>query len=153
VAYTIEVKQLPAQHLAVVKFRAGTANMGQHMGEAFGAVMGYLGRNGMQPVGPPLAQYEPVADEFDTAAGFPVASPVAGDGHVVPLEFPACEAAVTEHVGPYPELSHAYEAIMAWIAANNREADGTVSWEQYLNDPSTPTAELRTTVMMPLKPR
>ena len=152
-AYNIEIKQMPARHLAVVKFRAGTSTMGQHMGEAFGAVMAYLGGLGMQPIDAPIAQYEPAGDEFDTAAGFPVATAVPGDGHVVPLEVPAGEMAVTEHVGLYPKLGAAYGALQAWLKENGRETDGPLSYEQYLSEPSTPPAELRTIVSLPLKPR
>ncbi len=101
----------------------------------------------------PIAQYEPIGDEFDTAAGFPVASAVPGDGHVVPLEVPAGEMLVTEHVGPYPKLGAAYGALQAWLKENGRETDGPLSYEQYLSEPSTPPTELRTIVSLPLKPR
>ena len=152
-AYNIEVKQMPARYLAVVKFRAGTSNMGQHMGEAFGAVSAYLASMGQHPAGPPLAQYEPAGDEFDTAAGFPVGAAVVGDGHVVPVEVPAGDFVETEHVGPYPKLGQAYEALQTWLKANGRETNGQLSYEQYLSDFSTPPAELRTIVSLPLKPR
>ena len=151
--YEIELKALQLQHLAVVRFHASEAEMAQQMGAAFGAVIEYLTRNGLQPQGPAVAVYtEPFGTVFDVAAGFVVAAPITGDGHVVPDELPAGEAAVTMHVGPYEGLSDAYQAVQAWIEREAREPAGK-TWEEYLDGPETPPEQTRTVLYRPLKPR
>jgi effector-binding domain-containing protein len=126
-AYEIVARTLDKHDVAAVKFRARVEALPQHMGAAFGAAMDYLIRNGIQPEGPAVSHYLPAgggtfaAGEFDVAAGFLVAGPIDGDGHVMPVELPAGEVAVTEHVGPYEGLHEAYVALEAWIKSQGRE--------------------------------
>jgi effector-binding domain-containing protein len=153
VAYEIEARTLEKHNVAAVRFRSKVADMGQHMGAAFGSVMEYLTRNNIPPEGPAVSHYVPVAEgEFDVAAGFLVAGPIDGDGHVVPVELPAGEVAVTTHVGPYDDLPKAYEAIQAWISAEGREPD-VAMWEEYVTGPETPPQQTRTIIYWLLKPR
>jgi effector-binding domain-containing protein len=151
-AYEIEVKTLTKHDVAAVKFRAAVSELPQHMGPAFGAVLEYLARNGIQPEGPAVASYVPLPDNvFDVAAGFLVAAPIEGDGHVVKVELPAAEVVTTEHVGPYEGLPQAYQAIQGWLQREGREP-GELMWEEYLTGPETPPAETRTIVYWLLKP-
>jgi effector-binding domain-containing protein len=152
-SYQIEVKRLDKHNVAAVRFRASIAEMPQHMGAAFGDVMGYLTRTGIQPEGPAVATYTPQGEGvFDVAAGFLVAAAIEGDGHVVPVDLPAGEVATTLHVGPYEGLPQAYEAIQAWMQAMGREP-GMTMWEEYLTGPEVPPEQTRTIVYWPLKPR
>jgi effector-binding domain-containing protein len=152
--YHIEAKTLPKHDLAAVKFRAAVAEMPQQMGAAFGAVMPYLTRNGIQPEGPAAALYTMTSREevFDVAAGFLVAAPIEGDGHVVAVELPAGEVATTTHVGPYESLPRAYAEIQGWLAQHDRRPADTM-WEEYVTGPETPPAETRTIIYWPMKPR
>jgi effector-binding domain-containing protein len=102
----------------------------------------------------PISYYEPAGEsEFDVSAGFPVDSPIDGDGQVTGLEIPAGEVAFTTHMGAYAELSQAYEAVMAWMNANGRESsEECVMWEEYWSPPETPPEETRTDIYWPLKP-
>lgn len=149
-AYQIELKKQPRRDLAVVKFRATVADMGQRIGAAFGAVHAYLLQAGIQVQGPAVAFYTPGVHEFDVAAGFIVPSPIPGDGTVVPGELPACEAAVTTHVGGYDSLPAAYAAIQTWIRASGREPAESM-WEEYWSGPSTPPENIRTDIFWPVK--
>ena len=152
-AYEIEVKNLQKHDVAAVKFRAAVSDLPQHMGGAFGAAIDYLARNGIQPEGSAVALYTPLPDNvFDVAAGFLVATPIEGDGHVVPVELPAGEVATTMHIGPYEGLPQAYEAVQAWMQREGRQP-ADMMWEEYLTGPETPPAETRTIVYWPLKPR
>jgi effector-binding domain-containing protein len=154
VSYEIEVKHVDPRPFAAVRFRATVAEMPQHIGEAFGAVMAYLQRIGAPPDGPAVARYDIVAEgDFEVAAGFYVPSPIEGDGHVVPVELPAGDVARTTHIGPYEGLPQAYEAIEAWMKQNDRESAGSTMWEEYLTGPETPPEQTRTEIYWPLKPR
>ncbi len=154
--YEIESRNVPAFHLAAVKFTAAIPEIGQQIGPAFGAVMQYLERTGMQTLGGAVALYEPAGgaeEAFHVTAGFTIPSPIEGDGHVIHVEVPASEAAFTTHVGPYEELPRAYEAIQEWMQQNGREAADMPMWEEYHSGPEVPPAEIRTDIYRPLKPR
>jgi len=147
----IELKAQPRRDLAVVKFRAQAAEIGQRIGAAFGAVHEYLSQAGVQIQGPAVACFTGQG-EFDVAAGFVVPFAVPGDGSVVPAELPACEAAVTTHVGGYDSLPATYAAIHSWMAAIGREP-AEMMWEEYWSDASTPPERTRTDIIWPVKPR
>jgi effector-binding domain-containing protein len=152
--YEVRESHQPLRHLAVVRFTAPAAEIPRHMGEAFGAVAGYLARVAVPIAGPAIAYYEPVTGGFTVSAGFQVPSAIDGDGHVVPFELPACEAAVTTHMGSYDRLPDAYAAIQAWIAAHDLTARwGDTMWEEYWSEPSTPAAQTRTDVFWPVTSR
>ena len=74
--YNVEIKTSEAQPLAVVKFTAGVAEMGDKIGAAFGEVMQYLMQTGAQIAGPAIGYYEQLGNErFNVSAGFLVAAP------------------------------------------------------------------------------
>jgi effector-binding domain-containing protein len=151
--YEIEVLAVPARTLAVTKFhvaRDDLPDMGETMGSAIGRVMNALSAAGAAPVGPPIACYEPAGDGFDVAAGFPVTSPVVGEG-VMTMELPSAEVAHTTHVGSYEELPKAYEALQAEVEARGRHLDDRAPmWEQYMTGPDQPPEQTRTEVYWPL---
>ena len=125
--------------------------MGARMPAAYGQVMAYLGRAGVEAGAPAVARFVPADDVFDVEAGFYVGRPVAGDDGVVGAELPACEAAVVEHIGPYDAMEAAYEAITEWAKANCREL-AEATWEEYWSDPATtPPDQWRTVLIWPLK--
>jgi effector-binding domain-containing protein len=153
VSYEVEVRRLAKHDIAAVKFRASIVELPQHMGAAFGDAMGYLTQNGIRPEGPAVALYSQLGEGvFDVTAGFLVAAPIEGDGHVVPAELPEGEVATTLHVGSYESLTEAYGAIQAWMKREGREPAETM-WEEYLSGPEVPPEETRTIVYWPLKPR
>jgi effector-binding domain-containing protein len=148
--YQIELKSQPRRDLAVVKFRSSVADIGPRIGAAFGAAHAYLVQAGIQVQGPAIAVYTPGGQEFEIAAGFVVPAAVEGDGNVVPAELPACDAAVTMHMGSYESLPAAYTAIQSWMAANGRVPSETM-WEEYWSGPSTPPDQTRTDIVWPVK--
>ncbi|MDX5310946.1 MAG: transcription activator effector-binding protein, partial [Rhodococcus sp. (in: high G+C Gram-positive bacteria)] len=76
-----EIVHAPARHLAAVEFHTDLAHIGEHIGEAYGAVERYLAGAGTPPSGPAFAYYRNFTEDgFDGAAGFEVADPVDGDG-------------------------------------------------------------------------
>ena len=55
------------------------------------------------------------------------------------------------HVGPYPDVGGAYQALMGWIQAHGHETAGPPR-EIYLNGPDevSDPAQLRTEVLWPI---
>jgi effector-binding domain-containing protein len=150
VGYQIELRTLPRRELAVVRFRASVAEIGQKIGPAFGLVQQYLAGAGIPIEGPAVAMYQPSEDGFAVSAGFVVPTTIPGDGKVMPAELPACQAAVTTHLGSYADLPVAYAAVQSWMAETDREP-GEVMWEEYWSDATAPAETTRTDVFWPVK--
>ena len=70
-------------------------------------------------------------------------------GEVYATETPGGEAAVAVHRGPYDRMHETYNAIAAWMTANQREPAG-LSWEIY-GDPTPDPADTETTIVHLLK--
>jgi len=148
--YDIILKHQPRRSVAVVKFRATVAEMGQRIGAAFEEVSNYLVQSGALFQGPAVAYFIPGPSDFDVSAGFVVSAAISGDGNVVPAELPECDAVVTTHLGGYDTLPAAHEAMQSWMRANGHEPSEEM-WEEYWSDPSTPPEQTRTDIVWPVK--
>lgn len=150
--YHCELIDRPAQPTLVIRTRTAAQNLPQVVGQAYGAIMAYAGRLGLQPGGAPfVAYYNMDMEDLDMEIGFPFEQPPPGEGSVLAGEIPGGKAAACLHVGPYDQLGGAYDALNKWMQANGHTPTG-VAYEFYLNDPqTTPPAELRTQLVFPLK--
>jgi effector-binding domain-containing protein len=154
-SYDVRITQVPRHDLAVVRTSTTFSEIPTVMGSAFDAVATYLAPLGLLGEGPAIGRYtemDLITGTVTVAAGFVVAQPVDGDGAVVPDETPAAEVATTTHLGPYANVSEAYDAIAASVAEQGRELDETTMWEEYWSPPGTPDEQTRTEVFCPLKP-
>jgi effector-binding domain-containing protein len=150
-SYEIRELHEPDRHLAVRRFSASPDQISARMGEAFGAVYGYLGRHGVEPQGPPVGCYEMGGGPtFEVRVGCVVGAPIEAEGDVEPYFLSGGPTLVTEHVGPYDELSKAYEALETHAREHGQELDGSVMWEEYLTGPEVPPEQMRTLVHWPL---
>jgi effector-binding domain-containing protein len=148
--YHVERIELEPQVIAVVRGEVAHDGIAGFLGGAFGEVMGTIGAQGVQPAGPPIARYEPMADGFRIEAGFPVTGPVRPIGRVEVAELPGGPALTVLHRGPYDQVAGAYHAAEAWLAEHDWEF-AAPPWEAYLDGPEV--AEPRTIVHVPARPR
>lgn len=151
-AHRCEVKEQSPQPTLVIRTRASVQELGQVLGQAYGAIAQYLGELGEEPGGPPFAAYhnEDMQD-LDVEIGFPVARQLPGRGDIQAGEIPGGNVATCLHVGPYSEIEQAYDALSFWVEENGYEPTGA-AYEMYLNDPDeTPPEALQTLVMFPLR--
>jgi len=150
--YRFELLDRPAQPALVVRTRAPVQSLPQVVGQAYGAIMQVAGQLGVQPSGAPfVAYYNMDMADLDMEIGFPFERKLTGKGNVLAGEIPGGRAAACLHVGPYDQVSAAYEALQQWMQANGHVPTG-VAYEFYLNDPqATPPAELQTRLVFPLK--
>jgi hypothetical protein len=105
------------------------------LGKAYGDIMNYLSKIGVQPSGTPYVGYfNTDMQDLDIECGLPVAQPVAGTNELKPSEIPAGKQVSCLYTGPYNQIESAYNAIMEWIPANGYTPTG-VCYEFYLNNP------------------
>jgi AraC family transcriptional regulator len=85
----------------------------------------------------------------DAALSFPAGTEVPAG--LIERRVPGGQYASTIHQGSYEHLPKAWTDLKTEIAARGLRASSSVSYEVYLNDPSTvPTRELRTELFVPL---
>ncbi|MHB1134443.1 MAG: GyrI-like domain-containing protein [Chloroflexota bacterium] len=147
-----QIVEQPARPTLYVRRQVAVQNMPQTLGQAWGAIMQYLGELGEQPAGAPYVAYHNMdMQNLDIEAAFPVARPLPGRGDVQAGELPAGRYATCVHAGPYNELGMTYEALTKYMAEQGQQPVG-VAYEVYLNDPqTTPPQDLQTQVLFSLK--
>jgi effector-binding domain-containing protein len=145
--YEIQVVQLEAKQLAVVKDVAYAQNIGAQIGASMPAVFGKLNELGVTSHGPVVVAYFPhQGGDWNSAPGIPIevgvelpAALSTESAPVVRSSTPACRAASTLHTGPYQNLPAAHMAIHAWCRQNGHAMTGH-NWEVYgehhADDPS-----------------
>lgn len=151
--YDVQLKEIEKRPTVVVRGETKPDKIGETYAELLAQVSAYLSAKGVEPAGPPFGRFfDYTKEHVDMEAGFPVVSPLDGDGRVQAGELPAGKVAVTWHVGPYTTLSKAYEAVSAWMAEQGLESAGA-SWEVYWADPATEpdSSTWRTEIVWPVR--
>jgi effector-binding domain-containing protein len=152
-AYEIELRRIPRQDVAMVRYTSVPSEIGAGLGAAYGEIGAYLHERGLEhPDTVVYMRVRPAGPDREVEAGFTVTAPIEGAGRVRPGSLPECEAAVVTHVGSYAGLPAGYAAIQAWLTANNR-ASADYPWEAYLTDPqTTPMEQNLTEIVWPIRP-
>ncbi|MFE6508764.1 GyrI-like domain-containing protein [Nocardioides sp. NPDC057767] len=150
--YEITRSDEPGRHLAVTRFTAEAAEIGTSMAAAFGTVFGYLGRHGIEPLGPPMAYYVMGDGTFEVRVGCAVGGPITDAGTLEPFDVPAATTLSTVHVGTYDELPQAYDALRVRASELGLRLDPVHMWEEYLTGPEVPPEEQRTVIHWPVDP-
>lgn len=151
--YEIEAVELAEQSTAVIRDKVAAEELPNWMPGAFSEVGGLLAQAGIKPTGPPFARYLREDGVFEVEAGFPVGSPVIGEGRVEPSWLPAGSAITALHSGPYETLPDTIRALEDWIEGHGHEEAGAY-WEVYLTNPNQEpdVSEWHTKVVMPYTP-
>ncbi len=147
-----EVKELPVQHTLTVRTRTAMENLPQILGEAYGAIMAYLGELGENPIGAPFVIYYNLdMQDLDVEIGFPVSKKIADKDNMKASEIAAGKFGTAVHVGPYDTMEPSYEILNQWIKDNGYEVEGPAI-ELYFNDPREVGPEnTLTEIQFPLK--
>jgi effector-binding domain-containing protein len=152
--YDVQIIDAEPQQIAAIKKRTSLRRVGEDIGAGFGALMQFMGREGLAPSGPPLLVYHDVIDEEtdgDIEICVPVGRAVSGGAEVYGRELEGGPMASTVHRGPYEEIGAAYHTVTGWISEHGHEIAGPPR-EIYLNDPqSVPPEELLTRVEFPIR--
>lgn len=130
--------------------RVRIADLADFFGRALSMVAAELARDGIEPVGPPVAVYrQEIRHTFEVTVGFPVTRLPDTDA-LVRMRLPVGRAVQAVHTGPYATLPETYELISDWFAQRRLRPPG-VMWEEYLASPdASGEAHCLTRVVYPL---
>jgi AraC family transcriptional regulator len=153
--YPIVVESFPATTLAVLRH---TGNY-QEIGPLFARVFMLAAAHGLaRPETTGFGVYfddpeQVPTDKLRSLAGVSIAADATLAGDLERFEIPAGRCAMLTYTGPYNEMSKPYQWLFSeWLPASGLEPADFPMFEQYLNDPrSTPPAQLRTRICLPVK--
>ena len=152
--YATDMREMQATVIAgireVVKF--SDLNSAK-FGNWFMAIGATLGKQKMEPIGPPMTVYYSYEKESsDMEAAMPVAQAGKDDGAVKFHELPASKILVVKYYGDYSKTEPVYYAAFDYIKKNNLEPNG-FPMEVYVTDPmmEKDTAKWLTEIIFPVK--
>ncbi|MCD4684277.1 MAG: GyrI-like domain-containing protein [Bacteroidales bacterium] len=128
-------KEVTSFNALVIRTKCTMEEMGDKMGQVFGALMAYTGKIGIQMAGPPFSiwyEYESEVFEFDS--GIPVPGKIVGEGDIKSLETYAGKVIHATHTGSYESTQYSWGALQEFITDNGLELNGD-PWEVYITDP------------------
>ncbi|WP_422105378.1 SRPBCC family protein [Winogradskyella sp.] len=134
---------------------ANSTNISSKMAESFGAIMQFMGQNGLKQSGMPLTVYNEMAENIIMSNGIPVKERVKipADADVSIDFMPKMKVLKTTLMGNYENLPKAWEATMKHIAEQGLEPSEHKPFEIYTNDPGLypNPADWKTEIYIPLK--
>lgn len=150
-----KIENLPEQPVIGIRSRTSMDRIQETVGNAYGALFGFLGGKQIPPAGPPMSIYydeEMNEADFEVEPAVPVAGPVDTEGDIVYHVLPAVRAATAMHMGPYDGMKDTYEAMLEWFAAEGLKPLAPM-WEIYLNDPDQveKPEEIMTRIVWPVE--
>jgi DNA-binding transcriptional MerR regulator len=137
IQFEIDVKEVPARRVAVVRERAHESQMSEVIPRQIETVGAYLKELGVAPLGAPICVCPfPGADGMlSPETGWPVPDDVPARPPIEVKTYPATRALVYKHVGPYTELSRSYR-LMAEVMERQGLAPAGDPIEVYWSDPA-----------------
>jgi hypothetical protein len=148
----VHLEQFPSKPLAVVKRHANSRQqVGAIIQKACGDVWSVIKSQRVAGAGRHVTVY--LDQNFNLEIGVELESPFGGFGEVIGSSLPACSVVTTTHLGPYPQLADAHQAIQQWCAAKQLELAGPC-WEIYghwLDEWNRDPSKIRTDIYYPLK--
>jgi effector-binding domain-containing protein len=132
----IEIKDVPAQPVLVIRQRAPLEKMSEVIPAAFEEIAGYLHERGLEPIGPPTTICPYADDEgmVDVSNAWTIGSDVTGRGRIEATTLPACTVLAYEHRGHYNELDRSYRALQELVEREGLTIAGEPR-EVYWTDP------------------
>jgi effector-binding domain-containing protein len=150
--FKCEIIEREAQHTLSVRTTSAVQNLPEVLGKNYGAIMQYLGQLNKQMSGPPfVAYYNMDMQNLEIEIGIPVSNKLSDIDEIKANEIPSGKFASCFYIGPYNEISPAYETLTKFIEEKGYEATG-IAYEMYLNDPcEVPPEQLQTQILFPIK--
>lgn len=139
-----KLEQRAAQPYVGIRSQVSMQELGSVLPPLIGEVFAFLGKQGVEPAGPPFWRYLIVDMEkkLEVDVAVPVAAALPGEGRVIADVLPAGRYATVLHTGHPDELEGATADLLAWAEKqgitwkmDGERWAGRVEW--YLTDPDT----------------
>ncbi|MCT4628868.1 GyrI-like domain-containing protein [Winogradskyella sp.] len=135
---------------------ANSQNISMKMGQNFGAIMQFMGKNGLKQSGMPLTVYNNMSEtNLIMSNGIPVKERIdIPEDSDVSIDFiPKMKVLKTTLTGNYTNLPKAWEATMKHLTENGLEQSDYKPFEIYTTDPGNypNPADWKTEIYIPLK--
>ena len=147
----IELLNCPDQPALTIRTRTSVDKLSVMIGFGYDRLAAYLGTLGEHMSNMPFVAYHNMdMADLNVEIGFPVPSPLAGNGDIHYAPVPGGLRAFCMYLGPYSEMAPVYNEMAVWIIKNGFTAVGT-SYEYYFNGPDCPEDQLLTQIVMPVR--
>ena len=134
---------------------ANSSNISAKMGQNFGAIMQFMGQQGLKQSGMPLTVYNEMSENVIMSNGIPVKEriEIPSDSDVSMGFMPKMKVLKTTLTGNYTNLPKAWEATMTHLKENGLELSEVKPFEIYTTDPGhyPNPADWKTEIYIPLK--
>jgi effector-binding domain-containing protein len=134
------VEEITIQPMIVLAIRdtaATMADIGPKLGKNYGLIGQFMGQNGLQMAGAPMAWYHTDKEPYILEAGISVdKKPTATHPSITVKEFGPAKAVAVHFWGPYELTPQGYEKVKEWLKKNNKKAMGS-PFDVYVTDPTT----------------
>jgi effector-binding domain-containing protein len=150
--YIIDTREVIEQPVLSIRERFAGPQIPEFIGGSFAKLYEHAGRSGIVTSAPPFVLYHSFDKiEIDAEASVPTVGLAEPAGPIGARVLPAATVAHTLHVGPYDDLTIAYEAVQTWITEQGLEIAGPFL-ERYLTEPDVPPEQCRTEIEVPVVP-
>ena len=148
-------KEMPGRGVLTILRETNLSEIGLVLGECYGQIMAYAGKNNASVTGAPFAiylTYNRETGDMKLMPGIPIAKKLPSKGDIKYQEFGPTRVVYASHFGPYPTISVTYDAIGEYLKNNKIEPAGN-PWEEYVTDPGSVDSEylIETVVYFPVK--
>jgi effector-binding domain-containing protein len=132
-----EITLQPMIVLTIRDTAPGMADIGPILGKRYGQLGAFMGSNGLQMAGPPMAWYHTEQPPYIMEAGIQVdKKPANVQSPIEVKEIGQAKAVVVHFWGPYELTPKGYDKIREWLKKNNKKAVGA-PFDRYMTDPTT----------------
>jgi effector-binding domain-containing protein len=150
--FTVQVKDLPAQPVASIRFQATPADETRMIPSLIDELHAYATQLGVCCDGePPVRISHEYSEELvDTEIAIPISQIVADAGRITSRVLEAGPVAYVMHVGPHADLWAVYWAILVWVQEHGYETNGPPREVYWMHPADGHAASYRTEVQWPI---
>ena len=152
--YTIEEGTVDAKNYLGIRKIVDWDQMHEFFSSSYAAIGAEMGKQQLQPVGPPCGIYwkwDEENEQADMAAAMPIGGDATDAGDISVISFPASNVIMVDYYGAYDKMGGVYGALEKYIQQNSLDAG--VAVEEYITDPMNEpdTAKWHTVVTFYIK--
>jgi DNA-binding transcriptional MerR regulator len=152
-AFTVQVKQLPAQIIASIRICATPEEENRTIPALIDELNRYATQLGIRCHDePPIRISHDYTEEMvDTEIAVPITQLAAHAGRITSRVLEAGSAAYVMHVGPHADLWAVYWAILVWVQERGYERNGPPREVYWMHPADGQALEYRTEVLWPIR--